>query len=265
MTDVVHLHIEHRGPDTPGSTLREREASCALSPATRSPSPARLHASMVGGPPDAPQRRAKIRSIPLTGGQPRPPLPPMGHATRSHRSQPGRLAPRRPPEATSRHPVPEGDLHRLVQNAPDDMRRAIALASNGGLRSAEIAMIEWGDLDPGTASCGSGRAKGSKGRSVTVCRPHGRARVRRERSDHRTHPDRQGLSQWIGRYMRTRGVDYTAHKLRARYATRFLAATGDLKAAAPTHSATRTCRASRYVVASSDTMRRGAEAAGRIG
>jgi site-specific recombinase XerC len=65
--------------------------------------------------------------------------------------------------------------------------------------------------------------------------------------------------------MRTRGVDYTAHKLRARYATRFLAATGDLKAAADALGHSDLSSISRYVVASSDTMRRGAEAAGRIG
>ena len=162
-------------------------------------------------------------------------------------------------------PVPEGDLHRLVQNAPDDMRRAIALAAMAGLRSAEIAMIEWGDLDPGTASCGSGRAKGSKGGPSPVCRPHGRARVRRERSDHRTHPDRQGPFAVDRALHANPRVDYTAHKLRARYATRFLAATGDLKAAADALGHSDLSSISRYVVASSDTMRRGAEAAGRIG
>lgn len=75
----------------------------------------------------------------------------------------------------------------------------------------------------------------------------------------------KALSQWLGRYMRARGVDFTAHKLRARYATRFLAATGDLKAAADALGHADLSSISRYVVASSDTMRRGAEAAGRIG
>ena len=64
---------------------------------------------------------------------------------------------------------------------------------------------------------------------------------------------------------RSKGVDFTAHKLRARYATRFLAATGDLKAAADALGHADLSSIGRYVVADSDTMRRGAEAAGRIG
>ena len=163
-------------------------------------------------------------------------------------------------------PVPEGDLHRLVQNAPDDMRRAIALAAMAGLRSAEIAMIEWGDLDPGNGVLWVREGKGSKGRSVPLS-----AGLMAELGSGESGPiigrtlTAKALSQWIGRYMRTRGVDYTAHKLRARYATRFLAATGDLKAAADALGHSDLSSISRYVVASSDTMRRGAEAAGRIG
>ena len=163
-------------------------------------------------------------------------------------------------------PVPEGDLHRLMQNAPDDMRRAIALAAMAGLWSAEIAMIEWGDLDPGNGVLWVREGKGSKGRSVPLS-----AGLMAELGSGEAGPiigrtmTAKALSQWIGRYMRTRGVDYTAHKLRARYATRFLAATGDLKAAADALGHSDLSSISRYVVASSDTMRRGAEAAGRIG
>ena len=79
------------------------------------------------------------------------------------------------------------------------------------------------------------------------------------------HMSGKAVSQMLGRYMRARGVDLTAHKLRARYATRFLAATGDLKAAADALGHADLTSIGRYVVASSDTMRRGAEAAGRIG
>ena len=75
----------------------------------------------------------------------------------------------------------------------------------------------------------------------------------------------KAVSQAIGRYLRSRDVDYTAHKLRARYATRFLAATGDLAAAAEALGHSDLSSIGRYVIASSDTMRRGAEAAGRIG
>ena len=163
-------------------------------------------------------------------------------------------------------PVPEGDLYRLMQDAPDDIRRAVALAAMAGLRSAEIAMIEWGDLDPGNGVLWVREGKGSKGRSVPLS-----AGLMAELGSGESGPiigrtlTAKALSQWIGRYMRTRGVDYTAHKLRARYATRFLAATGDLKAAADALGHSDLSSISRYVVASSDTMRRGAEAAGRIG
>jgi site-specific recombinase XerC len=75
----------------------------------------------------------------------------------------------------------------------------------------------------------------------------------------------KALSQAIGRFLRGQGIDYTAHKLRARYATRFLAATGDLAAAAEVLGHADLSSIGRYVIASSDTMRRGAEAAGRIG
>ena len=75
----------------------------------------------------------------------------------------------------------------------------------------------------------------------------------------------KAVSQAISRHMRRLGVDLSAHKLRARYATRFLAATGDLKAAADALGHADLSSISRYVIASSDTMRRGAEAAGRIG
>ena len=163
-------------------------------------------------------------------------------------------------------PVPEGDLYRLVQDAPDDLRRAVALAAMAGLRSAEIAAARWDDLDPGNGVLWVREGKGSKGRSVPLSsgllatlgdpgegRIIGRAMTGK------------AVSQMIGRYMRSRGVDYTAHKLRARYATRFLAATGDLKAAADALGHADLSSISRYVVASSDTMRRGAEAAGRIG
>src|SRR5690606_27037707 len=72
----------------------------------------------------------------------------------------------------------------------------------------------------------------------------------------------KAVSMALGRYLRSRGVDYTAHKLRARYLTRFVAATGDLAAAAEVAGHADLSSIGRYVVASSDTMRRGAEAAG---
>lgn len=163
-------------------------------------------------------------------------------------------------------PVPEADLYRAMHDAPDDIRRAVALAAMAGLRSAEIAAVQWSDIDPGNGVLWVREGKGSKGRSVPLS-----AGLLAELGDPGSgpiigrHANGKAVSQSIGRYLRARGVDYTAHKLRARYATRFLAATGDLKAAADALGHADLSSISRYVVASSDTMRRGAEAAGRIG
>ena len=163
-------------------------------------------------------------------------------------------------------PVTEEGLWRAVHEAPEDMRRMIALGAMAGLRAAEIAAIQWSDLDPGNGVLWVREGKGGKDRSVPLS-----AGLLAELG----HPGEgpiigkrmtaKAVSQAIGRYLRSRDVDYTAHKLRARYATRFLAATGDLAAAAEALGHSDLSSIGRYVIASSDTMRRGAEAAGRIG
>ena len=163
-------------------------------------------------------------------------------------------------------PVPETGLWRAMHEAPEDMRRMIALGAMAGLRAAEIAAIQWSDLDQGNGVLWVREGKGGKDRSVPLS-----AGLLAELG----HPGEgpiigkrmtaKAVSQAIGRYLRSRDVDYTAHKLRARYATRFLAATGDLAAAAEALGHSDLSSIGRYVIASSDTMRRGAEAAGRIG
>lgn len=165
-------------------------------------------------------------------------------------------------------PVPEGDLQKVIEDAPDDMRRALALAAMAGLRSAEIANVRWVDIDRGNGVLWVRLGKGAKGRSVTLSTGllvtlgnpgvDDAFIIGREMTG-------KAVSQMIGRYMRSKGVDYSAHKLRARCLTRFVAATGDLKAAADFAGHADLSSISRYVIASSDTMRRGAEAAGRIG
>ena len=163
-------------------------------------------------------------------------------------------------------PVPEEGLWRAVHEAPEDMRRMIALGAMAGLRAAEIAAIQWSDLDQGNGVLWVREGKGGKDRSVPLS-----AGLLAELGHPGEgpiigkHMTAKAVSQAIGRYLRSRGVDYTAHKLRARYATRFLAATGDLAAAAEALGHSDLSSIGRYVIASSDTMRRGAEAAGRIG
>ena len=162
--------------------------------------------------------------------------------------------------------VPEGDLHRLIVDAPDDMRKMISLAAMAGFRSAEIGVALWSDIDRDAGVVYVNLSKGGKGRSVPLSAgllsylgDPGEGHIIGR------HMTGKAVSQAIGRYMRSKGVDFTAHKLRARYATRFLAATGDLKAAAEALGHSDLSSIGRYVIASSDTMRRGAEAAGRIG
>ena len=165
-------------------------------------------------------------------------------------------------------PVTEADLYRIMQDADTPMKRMLALGSMAGLRSAEIGAVRWGDLDHGNGVLWVREGKGGKDRSVPLS-----AGLLAELGEP-GRPDQhiigkpmtgKAVSQAISRHMRRLGVDLSAHKLRARYATRFLAATGDLKAAADALGHADLSSISRYVIASSDTMRRGAEAAGRIG
>ena len=165
------------------------------------------------------------------------------------------------------NPVTEAALYRAMQDAPLETRRILALGAMAGLRAAEIAAVTWADLDPGNGVLWVREGKGGKDRSVPLS-----AGLMAELGEVEEagpiigrHMTPKAVSQAVARYMRGHGLDFTAHKLRARYATRFLAATGDLAAAAEALGHSDLSSIGRYVIASSDTMRRGAEAAGRIG
>lgn len=162
--------------------------------------------------------------------------------------------------------VPEGDLHHAMRDATPSMRRMLALAALAGLRSAEIGRVTWEDIDRTNGVLWVRGGKGGKDRSVPLS-----GGLLAELGDPGTGPivgkrmTGKAVSAAVGRHLRAHGSDYTAHKLRARYATRFLAATGDVMAAAEVLGHADLSSITRYAVASSDTMRRGAEAAGRIG
>ena len=146
------------------------------------------------------------------------------------------------------------------------MRRMVALAAMAGLRSAEIAAVTWADIDRDNGVLWVREGKGRKDRSVPLS-----AGLLAELGEPGDGPivgkamNAKAVSAALGRYLRAHGSDFTAHKLRARYLTRFLAATGDAVAAAQVAGHSDLSSITRYAVASSDTMRRGAEAAGRIG
>lgn len=162
--------------------------------------------------------------------------------------------------------VTEGELYQLMHAAPEDVRRMIALTGLAGLRSSEAAAITWEDIDYGNETLWVRSGKGGKDRPVPLSGgllaslgdPGAGPIVGRQVTA-------KAFSAALGRYMRKRGVNLTAHKLRARYITRFIAATGDAVAAAEVAGHSGLGSIMRYAVASSDTMRRGAEAAGRIG
>lgn len=162
--------------------------------------------------------------------------------------------------------VTEGDLWRVMQAADPAMRRMIALASMAGLRSAEVAVVTWEDIDRGEGILRVRGGKGAKDRTVPLS-----GGLLAELGDPGTGPiigrtmTAKSVSAAIGRHMRRHGCDLSAHKLRARYATRFLAVTGDAVATAEVLGHSGLGSIMRYAVASSDTMRRGAEATGRIG
>jgi integrase len=160
----------------------------------------------------------------------------------------------------------EGDLHRALIRSDPVMRRMLALAAMAGLRSAEIAAVTWEDIDRSAGVLWVREGKGRKDRSVPLS-----SGLLVELGDPGTGPivgeqvTGKAVSLRIGRYLRGQGIDSTAHRLRARYATRFLAATGDLVATAEAMGHSDVSTTARYTIASGDTMRRGAEAAGRIG
>ena len=162
--------------------------------------------------------------------------------------------------------VPEGDLYRVLRDATPQMRRMVALAAMAGLRSAEIAAVTWADIDRDNGVLWVREGKGRKDRSVPLS-----SGLLAELGDPGEGPiigktmTPKAVSTALGRHLRACGSDFTAHKLRARYLTRFLAATGDAVAAAQVAGHSDLSSITRYAVASSDTMRRGAEAAGRIG
>lgn len=162
--------------------------------------------------------------------------------------------------------VPEGDLSRALLDADLSMRRMITLAGLAGLRSAEVAAVTWEDIDRDNGVMWVRKGKGGKDRSVPLSSgllaelgdPGTGRIIGREMTG-------KAVSAAVGRHLRKHGSDFTAHKLRARYITRFIAATGDVVAAAQVAGHSDLSSIMRYSVASSDTMRRGAEAAGRIG
>jgi integrase/recombinase XerD len=141
------------------------------------------------------------------------------------------------PKMGHRLPRPMGreDLHRLLAVTSGDMRRAICLGAYAGLRVAEVAALDWADVDVEARRIIVRGGKGDKDRPVglspllldallpvtggNVVRGYGNRPY-----------SANALQQKVNATIRAAGVDGTFHKLRSRFATVALASTGNLLA-----------------------------------
>lgn len=123
-------------------------------------------------------------------------------------------------------PIGRADLRKALDNAPDDMRRAIALGAYAGMRVAEVAALDWSDIDIEARRI-MVRGKGDKdrpvgigGRLVDELLPATGGNVV---TGGEGAYSAASLQRRVNRYMESQGVEGTFHKLRARYVTVALA------------------------------------------
>lgn len=124
--------------------------------------------------------------------------------------------------STLPRPVPADHLPAILAAAPSDLRLMISLAAYAGLRVAEIAMLEAGDVDLAaeTATLMVRHGKGGKDRSVPL---HPELAVMLRASG--VHAGRYfevtpaTVGRKIARHLHALGLTATAHKLRASFAT----------------------------------------------
>ena len=132
-------------------------------------------------------------------------------------------------------PVADADTAVALNLAGGWIGTAVALMAYLGLRCGEVARLCWRDLDESTTAgpVAYVEGKGGKVRMVPVpaelvARLPGRGRPGDPVVGRDVTPVK--VSRDIGRYLRSLGIDATAHALRHTYATHTYAATGDLLA-----------------------------------
>lgn len=140
-----------------------------------------------------------------------------------------------PPKQGQRLPRPVGrdDLHRILSATSGEIRRAVCLGAYAGLRVAEAAALDWRDIDQEIRRIVV-RGKGDKERMVglspllldSLLPVTGGNVVRAGQSAYSANV----LQQKVNAAIRAAGVESTFHKLRSRYATVALGATGNLLA-----------------------------------
>lgn len=123
-------------------------------------------------------------------------------------------------------PIGRADLRKALDNAPDDLRRAVALGAYAGLRVAEVAALDWSDVDTETRRLmvrGKGdkdRAVGIGGRLLDEILPATGGNVVTGGGQKYT---AAALQRRVNRYLQGQGIDGTFHNLRARFVTVALA------------------------------------------
>ena len=131
-------------------------------------------------------------------------------------------------------PISRHDLHRLLGELPDDLRRAVALGAYAGLRVSEAAVLRWADVDLETRNLRIIESKGNKSRVV----PLGPILTDQLLPDTGGNVVTGGqppyspaaLQRKVNRAIKGAGIDATFHQLRHRYGTVAYQATGDLVA-----------------------------------
>ncbi len=130
-------------------------------------------------------------------------------------------------------PISRADLHKALAATDGPIRRAIALGAYGGMRVAEAASLDWADIDLETNRV-IVLGKGDKDRAVGLSPLLLDSILPNTGGNVVTGGGRPWsanvLQQRCNAALRDAGVVGTYHKLRSRYATVGLAATGNLLA-----------------------------------
>lgn len=134
------------------------------------------------------------------------------------------------------HPMPELELRRAIDEAPERVRPWLYLAAYGGLRACEIAPLRaddlWWDSDPALIIVRHG--KGDDPDSVPIA-PVLEVELRKlprhgllfARHDGQAGPLRaHNISQTTNNYLHRIGISLTLHSLRHRFGTQVLRASG---------------------------------------
>ena len=164
-------------------------------------------------------------------------------------------------------PVSRADLRTLLDNLPDDLRRATALGAYAGLRVSEVAALHWADVDVEARRARILGTKGGKSRLVALgpllidyLLPDTGGNV--VTGTARTYTAAT-LQRRVNRAMKRAGVDATFHQLRHRYGTLAYQATRDLVAVGRQMGHTSPVTTAIYAAASDDVADEIAEAVAR--